>query len=148
MGKVDQGFFTLWLYNHYNKKPLRYTGFGGQGHQVRDVLSIDDLCELISIQIPKLRFYDCPVFNVGGGDVSSCSLAELTKIAEDLTGNKIEFTSVPETNPLDVPWYITNNEKISHEFNWKPKDDIKTLAKKTFEWIKSNNEDLRKIFEL
>ena len=36
-GKVDQGVFTLWVANHVFGKPLKYTGFGGQGKQVRDL---------------------------------------------------------------------------------------------------------------
>ena len=42
MGKVDQGVITLWVARHAYGLPLRYTGFGGQGKQVRDVLHIED----------------------------------------------------------------------------------------------------------
>jgi CDP-paratose 2-epimerase len=30
-GKVDQGVFTLWILNHYFKRPLEYIGYGGNG---------------------------------------------------------------------------------------------------------------------
>src|SRR5207253_150096 len=46
-GKVDQGVFTWWIAHHYFKKPLEYTGFGGQGKQVRDLLHPLDLFDLI-----------------------------------------------------------------------------------------------------
>ena len=36
-GKPDQGVFTLWIAHHYFGIPLRYTGFGGTGKQVRDL---------------------------------------------------------------------------------------------------------------
>ena len=40
MGKVDQGVVALWVARHHFGKPLRYTGFGGEGKQVRDLLRI------------------------------------------------------------------------------------------------------------
>lgn len=39
---------------HIMKNNLKYKGYGGHGHQVRDVLHIDDLCQLLEIQIKKL----------------------------------------------------------------------------------------------
>src|SRR6478672_2701709 len=51
MGKVDQGVFTWWMLAHYFKRPLSYIGFGGTGKQVRDLVHIDDVVELISAQL-------------------------------------------------------------------------------------------------
>ena len=46
-GYQDQGFVSLWVWNHVMKKDLKYIGYGGKGNQLRDVLHIDDLCSLI-----------------------------------------------------------------------------------------------------
>lgn len=54
LGKVDQGVFTFWLASHYFKKHLKYIGFDGHGKQVRDLLHIDDLTDLIEIQVGLL----------------------------------------------------------------------------------------------
>jgi len=43
MGRVDQGVISLWVARHYFGRPLSYTGFGGQGKQVRDILHVRDL---------------------------------------------------------------------------------------------------------
>ena len=32
-GKQDQGFVSLWIWKHINKKKLSYIGFGGKGSQ-------------------------------------------------------------------------------------------------------------------
>ena len=55
MGKVDQGVFTHWLLAHYAGRPLTYIGYGGSGKQVRDLLHVDDLCELILEQLARPR---------------------------------------------------------------------------------------------
>ena len=46
-GKQDQGFIPLWVAKHFLKKKLNYIGFGSEGHQVRDIIHIDDVCEII-----------------------------------------------------------------------------------------------------
>ena len=51
MGKVDQGVFTYWLLAHRLGRALRYIGYGGEGKQVRDLLHVDDLVDLIDEQL-------------------------------------------------------------------------------------------------
>ena len=68
MGKVDQGVITLWVARHYFGRPLRYTGFGGQGKQVRDILHVHDLFDLLLLQLEAPERWDGRVYNVGGGN--------------------------------------------------------------------------------
>src|SRR5690606_37641735 len=51
MGKVDQGVFSWWLLSHLFGRDLAYIGHGGTGKQVRDLLHIDDLVDLVSLQL-------------------------------------------------------------------------------------------------
>ena len=88
-GKQDQGFVPLWVAKHYLKKKLSYIGFGGYGNQVRDVIHIDDVCEIISIQIKKLKKINNNTFNIGGGLKSYISLKDLTSKCQKITNNKI-----------------------------------------------------------
>ena len=55
MGKVDQGVFTYWLLSHYFGRELRYIGYGGAGKQVRDLLHVDDLVDLVDEQLAATR---------------------------------------------------------------------------------------------
>ncbi len=55
MGRVDQGVFTFWLLHHHFARPLTYIGYGGGGHQVRDLLHVADLFELIDEQLSRAR---------------------------------------------------------------------------------------------
>ena len=54
MGKVDQGFIVLWMARHLFGGSLAYMGFGGEGLQVRDVLHVDDLYDLLAKQLAEL----------------------------------------------------------------------------------------------
>ena len=51
MGKVDQGVFTHWLLATTPGGRCSYIGYGGTGKQVRDLLHVDDLVDLIELQL-------------------------------------------------------------------------------------------------
>jgi CDP-paratose 2-epimerase len=86
------------------------------------------------------------VYNAGGGDAFSVSLAELTTICEEVTGNKIEMGSRPETSPLDLRCYITDSSKAEATFDWTPKISCKGIVEDIFQWLKSDEQKLKPLF--
>ena len=50
-GKADQGIFSFWIHSWAREAPLKYIGFGGTGHQVRDCLHPGDLGDLVLKQM-------------------------------------------------------------------------------------------------
>ncbi len=145
-GKVDQGIFVLWLASHYWKRPLSYIGYGGQGKQVRDVLHISDLFNLIDYQIHNFEAVNGKTFNVGGGMENSVSLLELTAICEEVTGNSISISAQPENRAADVRIYATNNQLVSETTGWQPTLTISDIAEDIHNWISENESILNKIF--
>jgi CDP-paratose 2-epimerase len=135
-GKVDQGVFSLWMKHHFLKKPLSYIGWGGKGKQVRDLLHIDDLCSLISLQVKDISKGNGKAYNVGGGKDISLSLLETTNLCEKITGNKIKITSRKENRPCDVPVYITDNSKITLDYNWKPGSSKEKILEDVYDWLR------------
>ena len=89
MGKVDQGVFSWWLLSHHFGRPLTYIGFGGAGKQVRDLLHVDDLVDLVDEQLGDPERWSGSVANVGGGRECSLSLLETTVLCRELTGNEV-----------------------------------------------------------
>ena len=145
-GKQDQGFISLWIWKHLNKKKMNYIGYGGLGNQVRDVLHIDDLCDLIFLQIKKFDKINNKMFTVGGSKQSFISLKELTKICEKITNNKIKFSKIPKTSIYDIPYFITSNNHVTKIYNWKPKRNILKVVTDTFLWLKNNKSKINKYF--
>jgi CDP-paratose 2-epimerase len=143
MGKIDQGVTVLWVARHFWKKELSYIGFGGKGKQVRDLLHVDDLYDLIVTQLNNFDEHNGQVFNVGGGNGISVSLRELTSLCEEVTGNRIRISSQPENRPADIPIYITDTAKISRLSNWVPKRDVKNILEDIFDWLKKNESTLK-----
>ena len=146
IGKVDQGFLSLWIWRHLTKKKLTYIGYGGHGNQVRDVLHVTDLCELIEKQIKNINKKYNLTFTVGGSKKSFVSLKNLTKICEKITNNKIKISKKPKTSIYDIPYYISDNTQISKTYNWSPKRNINNIVLDTFNWLNSNKSKLNKFF--
>jgi CDP-paratose 2-epimerase len=145
MGKVDQGVIVLWMARHFWNGTLTYNGYGGSGKQVRDILHIYDLFRLIDMQISDISKFSGKTLNVGGGVNCSVSLLELTQLCERITGNKIPITSVPENRKADVRIYITDNSEVFDLCGWKPIYNPEQIMTEIKEWIKSNQDQLKKI---
>jgi CDP-paratose 2-epimerase len=145
MGKVDQGVLVLWLARHFFKGKLSYIGYGGSGKQMRDVLHAADLLDLINHQLHNTDIYNNQTFNVGGGLKISFSLKELTAICQEVTGNKISIDKINENRAADVRIYVSDCSKLYNLTDWRPKRDLKTLVSDTFEWLKENEHDLKRI---
>lgn len=148
MGKVDQGFVSLWLSRHLWGGNLSYLGFGGEGLQVRDILHVSCLAELVALQIEHIEKCHGEIFNVGGGKENSLSLSMLTKMAQDLTHNQLNIKQVSETKAVDIPYYVTNNSKITNRLNWQPKRGINIILEDTLAWLNRNEHAVKEIFGL
>ena len=54
--------------------------FWGHGGQIRDVIHIEDVCEIIFLQIKYFNKIYNDTFNIGGGKINAISLKELTSM--------------------------------------------------------------------
>ncbi len=140
MGKVDQGVFTHWLLSHHAGRALSYIGYGGTGKQVRDVLHIDDLCDLIIEQLSDPDGWNGATVNVGGGVDGSLSLLETTEICRELTGRSVDITPVPEPRPGDVPHYASDCARLFARTGWRPRRSPRTILEDTYAWILAHEE--------
>jgi len=145
MGKIDQGVVALWIAHHIVEKPLSYIGFQGSGKQVRDLLDIQDLCELLLWQMTHYEKLPQKKFNIGGGRDRSFSLLELTEMCQEITKHKIPIASEPQTRPGDIAYYITDTSLIESISPWKPTRSIEQTLIDTAQWISTHQSLLKGI---
>jgi len=143
-GKQDQGFVSRWVWKHMNKKKIYYIGFDGKGSQIRDVIHVSDVCELITLQIKKINNIYNFTINIGGGKKNAISLRNLTKICQKITLNKVKMFSKKNTSEYDIPYYVTDNSKVQKMYKWKPKKTIFHIIQDIYEWMLSNKKILKK----
>jgi CDP-paratose 2-epimerase len=141
-GKADQGIFSFWIHSFREKKPLKYIGFNGTGHQVRDALHPKDLVTLLSRQMLEPDWEAPKIINLGGGIDNSMSLKELSRWCEDRFGQN-EVLASQDERPMDAPWIVMASTTSLNAWNWSVKtkleqilEEIANHAEKNPDWIK------------
>jgi len=143
-GKPDQGIFSYWIHSWKRKRALKYIGFGGTGHQVRDCLHPGDLASLVRKQIRRPE-QGGKVLNVSGGLENSMSLLQLSKWCASRFGNH-EVTAEPALRRYDVPWLVLDSACATAEWGWRPArkllgilEEIANHAEEHPDWLDISN---------
>jgi CDP-paratose 2-epimerase len=119
-GVPQQGIYSFWIRMYALRRPLKYIGFGGTGHQVRDALHPRDLADLLLRQTEHSSRSSGKVWNVGGGAAGAMSLAQLSRWCADTFGeHKVQADGTPR--PFDVPWVVMDNRNVEQTFDWRPR---------------------------
>lgn len=126
-GRADQGIFAYWLNSYLRQRPLKYIGFGGHGHQVRDCLHPRDLAPLLAKQFtaPKLAATD-RIANFSGGTASATSLRQLSDwCAAKFGPHPVAADSTPR--PFDLPWVVLDSAKAAQLWDWRPQTPVAAI---------------------
>jgi CDP-paratose 2-epimerase len=141
-GTAEQGIFSYWIHAWHAKRPLRYIGFNGSGHQVRDAFHPIDLARVVIQEIQGTTGVEPNrVYNIGGGPNNSMSLAELSdwctqrlgpwQVAKDLNARR-----------FDLPWVVIDSGQARERWNWEPTiklesilDEIAAHAEDQLNWL-------------
>jgi CDP-paratose 2-epimerase len=148
MGKVDQGVFTHWMLSHRFGQSLRYIGFGGGGKQVRDLLHVEDLVDLVERQLLEPERWDGAVFNVGGGRECSLSLQETTAICRELSGREVPIEPLAETRAGDVPIYLSDCGRLFEFDEWRPRRSARQVLADIDAWIAAEGERIGQALDI
>ena len=140
-GKADQGIFSFWIHSFREKKLLKYIGYNGSGHQVRDALHPQDLVPLISRQMTEPDLAAPKVINLGGGIDNSMSLKELSTWCEERFGSN-KVISSEEVRQMDAPWIVMDSKVAQNAWNWRVEtkieqilDEVANYAEKMPNWL-------------
>lgn len=126
-GRADQGIFAYWINCHLRRVPLRYTGFDGQGHQVRDCLHPRDLLPLLRKQVAAGADSSNPrMVNLSGGKDSARSLRQLTEWCDARFGSH-SVASDPRPRAFDLPWVVLDSTRAQEVWGWAPQTASETI---------------------
>lgn len=115
-GTANQGWVDWVVSSKLHKAPLRLVT---NGKTVRDLLWVDDLAALFSLQLKNLHLVQGQVFNIGGGPQNSLSIREAASYLDNHLGGKTKFLFDPP-RPADHQIYISDIRKIQTILPWKP----------------------------
>lgn len=140
-GKADQGIFSFWLHSWASKRPLRYLGFDGHGHQVRDCLHPEDLVPILLKQAAAGKSDAAAavprVANLSGGIQSARSLLELSEWCADRFGPHA-VSKDPQERPFDLPWVVLDSTLAQKTWDWYPSRTIGSILEEIAVHAESN----------
>ncbi|OYP39169.1 NAD-dependent epimerase/dehydratase family protein [Rhodopirellula sp. MGV] len=136
-GKADQGIFAYWLHSWKEGRSLRYIGFDGQGHQVRDCLHPRDLSLLLIRQLETSPADQPRVVNVSGGIESARSLKQLSDWCEERWGsNEVLADTTPR--PFDLPWVVLDHSLATQTWGWNPTTPVESIIEEIAVFAEAN----------
>ena len=147
-GKVDQGVIAHWVMSHHFGRPLQYIGYGGAGKQVRDVLHVDDLCELLLEQTAAFDQWEGWNGNVSGGLANSVSLCELTAICQEVVGQSTPIKGVAANRPFDLRVFVADCARLFARSSWRPKRNVRRMVEDIAAWVRQDAAALAKLHPL
>ncbi len=136
MGVEDQGWVAWFSIAALFNKPITIYG---DGKQVRDILFVDDLCDLYDACIAQIDKAQGQAYNVGGGPQNRMSLLELIQNLERRIGRELR-PAMSAIRPGDQPVFVADVRKAAQELGWAPKTNIERGLALLFDWISSNRE--------
>ncbi len=136
-GIEDQGWVAWFVIAAVKHLPITIYG---DGKQVRDVLFVEDLCDVYDRAIERIDLAAGQVFNIGGGAEFTISVwQEFGPLLEKLLGEKIPVKN-GDWRPGDQKVYISDIRKAEQLLGWRPKVGVEEGVRRLFEWVKSNQE--------
>jgi CDP-paratose 2-epimerase len=92
----------------------------GDGYQTRDLLWVDDLCELYLAAIAAPGMVAGQVYNVGGGPATARSVREVLSEIGRAIGRPIP-TRFADWRPGDQRVFVADISRLRQQLNWTPK---------------------------
>ena len=138
-GRADQGIFSYWIHSWLRARPLKYIGFGGTGHQVRDCLHPRDLARLVLAQMRDPSRKVARIQHVAGGATHAMSLKQVSAWC---TRRFAPHTVVPNPaeRPFDIPWMVMDSARAFQQWNWRPKLSLETILEEIARHAEDNPE--------
>jgi CDP-paratose 2-epimerase len=130
-GTEDQGWVAHFLIRALEGRPITLYG---DGRQVRDILSVEDLVDAFLLAQEHMASESGQAFNMGGGARNTVSLLELLDLMGELLGHKpeVEFA---EWRTGDQHYYVSDTGKFQRATGWKPQISVPAGLDRLHRWL-------------
>ena len=113
--RTDQGWVSFFTESYVRKEEVTLRG---KGKQVRDILHVNDFCQLI-LRLLEIDLPNGESFNTGGGIESSLSILELFDLLNSFGDHSMQYKTGIMSDD-DQPYFVSDNSKILQISGWKP----------------------------
>lgn len=130
-GTEDQGWVA-----HFGRALLRDQPITiyGSGHQVRDILWVDDLVAAMSAAMERIDVTAGEVFNIGGGPSNAVSVRAVLERLRVATGREVTLHTAAG-RPGDQKVYVSDTSKARRLLDWAPTTGWEAGLDKLVDWL-------------
>jgi CDP-paratose 2-epimerase len=130
-GTEDQGWVAHFLIQALRGRPITLYG---DGHQVRDILFVDDLVEAFLLALQRMETATGQAFNIGGGPANAVSLLELLDLIGELAGRRPRVI-LDDWRPGDQKYYVSDTTRFEQATGWRPSTSVRSGLEQLAEWL-------------
>jgi CDP-paratose 2-epimerase len=130
-GNEDQGWVAHFALRALAGEPITLYG---DGHQVRDVLFVEDLVEAFLLARENIDSLGGRAFNIGGGPGNAVSLLEVIERLGELHGEAPEVGFGPWRQG-DQRYYVTDTRRFGEATGWRPRVSAADGIERLYAWL-------------
>ena len=137
-GNEDQGWVA-----HFARAALKGESINiyGDGHQVRDILYIDDLVDAFLLAAQNIDSFKGTAVNIGGGKGNAVSLRQVIQLFQELNQDKIDL-HFDQWRTGDQKYYVSDTRKMKSLSGWQPAVDYHAGISKLYNFVKNHLDDI------
>lgn len=130
-GTEDQGWVA-----HFGRALLKQEPITifGDGHQVRDILWVDDAVAAMRRAIHRAADTPGCVYNIGGGPSNAVTVASVVETLSDIMGREVPVRLGP-WRPGDQRRYVSDTSRAERELGWTPRVTVPDGLGRLAEWL-------------
>jgi CDP-paratose 2-epimerase len=132
-GTEDQGWLAHFLRCVLADRPIVLYG---DGHQVRDVLFVDDLVDALLLVEQHATRLAGQAFNIGGGPARSVSLREVLALIQKVHGVLPTLAS-GDWRVGDQRYYVSDIRRFRQLTGWSPRVGVEAGVRRLYSWLVS-----------
>jgi len=136
-GNEDQGWVAHFVMRALAGEPITIYG---DGRQVRDVLFVDDLVDLMLVAGAPGSPLLGKAVNVGGGPRNAVSLLEVVDALKDLAESPVRVR-FGAARPGDQRWYVSDVSRVAAITGWQPRVGVREGLARLCAWLRETRAD-------
>jgi CDP-paratose 2-epimerase len=130
-GTEDQGWVAHFMIRALQGRPITIYG---DGHQVRDILFVDDVLDAVDAGFDNMDAITGRAFNIGGGPASAVSLVELLERIGEQTGESPVVHRGPWRTG-DQKYYVSDTTRFTALTGWRPRTGVAAGLAALHAWL-------------
>jgi CDP-paratose 2-epimerase len=131
-GNEDQGWVAHFAISAIEGTPITLYG---DGHQVRDILFVEDLVEAFLLARENIDRIGGRAYNMGGGPENAVSLLEVIERIAELHGQTPE-TSFGPWRQGDQRYYVSDTRSFQRDTGWRPRVSAEEGIERLYGWLR------------